>query len=150
MRQEFGFALAFDCEGRMFNDPAETSRPAPELSYEHTRTCIPRVLGSEAICANRAHASREAEAVVNAVAARDQNCADAFSKKHGIAKAYGYRCVARVLDDPDYNPLPNCLHSSWTMEALAAGKHVLLEKSSADTADETRSLTSHEERPRPA
>lgn len=58
--------------------------------------------------------------------------------------------IAELLDDPDidciYNPLPNGLHFEWTMKALAAGKHVLLEKPSADTADETRAMFALAER----
>ncbi|TFK51866.1 NAD(P)-binding protein [Heliocybe sulcata] len=85
------------------------------------------------------------EAVVLAVAARDKTRADEFAKKHGIPKVYGgANGYQELIDDPEldaiYNPLPNGLHYEWTMKALAAGKHVLLEKPSADTAEETRKM----------
>ncbi|KAI9450762.1 NAD-P-binding protein [Russula earlei] len=85
------------------------------------------------------------DAVVEAVAARDQGRADAFAKRHGIPKAYGGpEAYQRLLDDPEidvvYNPLPVAFHYEWTMKALAAGKHVLLEKPSSCTAEETRKM----------
>ncbi|KZT25260.1 NAD(P)-binding protein [Neolentinus lepideus HHB14362 ss-1] len=85
------------------------------------------------------------EAVVLAVAARNYTKAEEFAKKHGIPKVYGgANGYQELIDDPEldaiYNPLPNGLHFEWTMKALAAGKHVLLEKPSADTAEETRRM----------
>ncbi|KAF7969451.1 hypothetical protein HWV62_27289 [Athelia sp. TMB] len=90
-------------------------------------------------------ASNHPETIVYAVAARDPKKAEAYAKKHGIGKVYsGPTGYQSLLDDPNvdavYNPSPNGLHFEWTMKALAAGKHVLLEKPSADTAEETRQM----------
>jgi predicted dehydrogenase len=82
------------------------------------------------------------EVTVAAVASRDQARADAFALRHGIAKAYG--SYEDLLTDPDidavYNPLPNSLHGSWTLMAIAAGKHVLCEKPFASNADEAEQV----------
>jgi len=75
---------------------------------------------------------------VAAVAARDKSRAEAFALRHGIPAAYG--SYADLLADPDidaiYNPLPNSLHGPWTLNAIAAGKHVLCEKPFASNAEE--------------
>ncbi|KII87474.1 hypothetical protein PLICRDRAFT_55428 [Plicaturopsis crispa FD-325 SS-3] len=87
-------------------------------------------------------AKSHADVVIHGIAARDLTRAQAFAKKHGIAKAYGG--YQELLNDPEidvvYNPLPNALHFEWTMKALAAGKHVLLEKPTADVTEETRTM----------
>lgn len=65
-----------------------------------------------------------------AVASRTADRAAAFAAEFGCEAVTGY---ARLLERDDvqavYVPLPNALHEHWTAEALAAGKHVLVEKS---------------------
>jgi predicted dehydrogenase len=65
-----------------------------------------------------------------AVASRDGAKAQAYAAEHGIERAYG--SYEALLDDDGvdaiYIGLPNGLHHEWTMHALEAGKHVLVEK----------------------
>jgi D-xylose 1-dehydrogenase (NADP+, D-xylono-1,5-lactone-forming) len=82
---------------------------------------------------NRAilHAAAASDAVeVVAVASRDAARAEAYAREHGIARAHG--SYEALLADPGveavYVGLPNGLHAEWTLRALEAGKHVLVEK----------------------
>jgi xylose dehydrogenase (NAD/NADP) len=65
-----------------------------------------------------------------AVASRDAARAEGYAADHGIARGFG--SYERLLDDPGvdavYISAPNGLHYEWTMRALEAGKHVLVEK----------------------
>ena len=83
----------------------------------------------------------EASEIV-AIASRDLGKARTAADKLGIARAFG--AYEDLLADPDieavYNPLPNELHVSWTLRALAAGKHVLCEKPIGLDAEEARPL----------
>ncbi|KAF1958755.1 oxidoreductase domain-containing protein [Byssothecium circinans] len=82
------------------------------------------------------------DVIVAAVAARDPKKAETFAKKYGIPIVH--KTYDDLIADPSidciYNPLPNGLHYEWTMKALKAGKHVLLEKPSVSNAQEARSL----------
>ncbi len=65
-----------------------------------------------------------------AVASRDTTRATEYAKLHDIPRAHG--SYAALFSDPDvdavYISTPNASHVSLTLEALAAGKHVLVEK----------------------
>ena len=67
---------------------------------------------------------------VVAVASRSQESADAFAGEYGIPKAYaGYECMLEDRDvDAIYVATPHTLHFQNTLDAIAAGKHVLCEK----------------------
>ncbi|MGH6918474.1 MAG: Gfo/Idh/MocA family protein, partial [Geminicoccaceae bacterium] len=77
-----------------------------------------------------------------AIASRDLTRARAAAEALGIPKAYG--AYAELIQDPEveavYNPLPNHLHVPISIEAAAAGKHVLCEKPVALTAEEAGKL----------
>ena len=77
-----------------------------------------------------------------AIASRELTRARAAADALGIPRAYG--SYAELLQDPEieavYNPLPNHLHVPISIEAAAAGKHVLCEKPIALTAAEAEKL----------
>ena len=83
-----------------------------------------------------------------AVGSRNPAQARSVADRFGIEKAYG--SYEELLADPAidaiYNPLPNHLHTPWTIKAMEAGKHVLCEKPIALTADEAQLLVAARER----
>jgi D-xylose 1-dehydrogenase (NADP+, D-xylono-1,5-lactone-forming) len=77
----------------------------------------------------RGAAETEAADVI-AVASRDEARARSYADEHGLERSYGR--YEDLLSDPDveavYISVPNSLHVEWTLKALEAGKHVLVEK----------------------
>jgi D-xylose 1-dehydrogenase (NADP+, D-xylono-1,5-lactone-forming) len=67
---------------------------------------------------------------IAAVASRDAARAQAYASEHGIARAHG--SYEELLGDDEldavYISLPNGMHHEWTLKAIEAGKHVLVEK----------------------
>ena len=82
------------------------------------------------------------DVLVAAVGARDQPSADEFAAKYGIADAYG--SYEALIDDPNldaiYVLVPTSMHGRWTKAALAAGKHVLVEKPFTANAAEAQEI----------
>jgi D-xylose 1-dehydrogenase (NADP+, D-xylono-1,5-lactone-forming) len=77
-----------------------------------------------------AHVREAPNAEFVAVGSRTVERARAFASRHSLERAHG--SYEALLADPDvdvvYICLPNGLHHEWTIQALAAGKHVLCEK----------------------
>ena len=67
---------------------------------------------------------------IAAVASRDASRAQAYAREHGIARAHGSYEELLADDELDavYISLPNGMHHEWTLKAIDAGKHVLVEK----------------------
>jgi len=74
--------------------------------------------------------AQDAPFSVDAVSSRDASRAQAYALERGIERVHGsYEALlADDAVDAVYIALPNALHHEWTMRALAAGKHVLVEK----------------------
>ena len=77
-----------------------------------------------------------------AVDSRDAAKAAAFAAEHGAARSYG--SYAGVLEDPQvdvvYIASPHSQHREHALAAIAAGKHVLVEKPMARNASEAREI----------
>ena len=76
------------------------------------------------------------------VASRDGDRAAAYAQKEGLPRSWS--SYEALLADPDvdviYNPLPNNMHASWSVQAAEAGKHVLCEKPMAQSIAEMDAL----------
>ena len=76
------------------------------------------------------------------IASRDLGKAQSVAAQLAIPKAYG--AYEELLADPEiqavYIPVPNHLHVAWSIKALQAGKHVLVEKPLALSAAQAQSL----------
>ncbi|HPQ70063.1 MAG TPA: Gfo/Idh/MocA family oxidoreductase [bacterium] len=79
---------------------------------------------------------------LRAVASRDADKARAWAREHDIPLAFSsYDELLRSGEvDVIYNPLPNSLHATWTINALAAGLHVLCEKPLTVDAAQARAV----------
>jgi predicted dehydrogenase len=85
---------------------------------------------------------------IDAIASRDHEKARGAARQFGIARTYG--SYSELLADPAieavYIPLPNDMHVEWAERAVAAGKHVLLEKPAGMNAAEAERLIAARER----
>ena len=83
-----------------------------------------------------------------AIASRDASSAGKAAKSYKFKKSYG--SYQALLDDPQvdmvYVSTPNGLHYEWASKALAAGKHVLLEKPFTANGFEAKKLVQEAEK----
>jgi len=72
---------------------------------------------------------------ITAIASRDIDRAQAYARQWNIPYAYGSYQKMFVSGDVDavYISLPNQLHAEWSIKAMQAGLHVLVEKPIATT-----------------
>jgi predicted dehydrogenase len=78
------------------------------------------------------------DVVVVAIGARSLTKAQAQAKKFGVPRAFGSYGEVIQQDDIDavYIPLPIRAHAEWAINAMRAGKHVLIEKAITVNAEE--------------
>ena len=67
-----------------------------------------------------------------AVSSRSAEKANKFAQQFNCEAVVGYQNLLNRKDiDVIYIPLPTGLHEEWVLKTLAAGKHILIEKSVA-------------------
>ncbi|MGO1167951.1 MAG: Gfo/Idh/MocA family protein [Janibacter sp.] len=131
-----------------------TQRPhadVPEMKLPAPRTPDPAsapglrwgLLGAGWIASQMAYSLRNTSQEVVAVGSRDADRAQAFADEHAPgARAHGD--YQSLVDDPDvqvvYVASPHSEHLEHALLAINAGKHVLIEKAMAPTADEARQI----------
>lgn len=85
---------------------------------------------------------RHTDQRVHAVGSRSTERAAEFAARYGIDRCYG--SYAGFLEDPGveivYVASPHSEHRNLALQAIAAGKHVLVEKPIAVSADEAREI----------
>lgn len=74
------------------------------------------------------------------VASREEKKANAYAEKFGGKAIVGYDNLLDQDIDMVYMPLPTGLHAEWGQKTLEAGKHLLMEKSLANSLDEAKML----------
>ena len=81
--------------------------------------------------------------IIRSYASRDREKAEACRRQYGGVKSYGQYSAA--IEDPAIDAVvvavPPRFHLDLTLEALAAGKHVLVEKPLANTIAEAEAMT---------
>ena len=86
--------------------------------------------------------ARSGTAQITAIASRRMEVACRWAEELNIPHVYGgYGALIQSPEvDAVYIPLPNDLHSEWTLKAAAAGKHVLCEKPLARSVPEAEEM----------
>lgn len=85
--------------------------------------------------------ARAANGRIITIGSRSLDRAKALTDQHGGEPVQGYEAVLEnSAVDAIYIPLPNHLHYPWAIKALAAGKHVLVEKPFAMSATEATKM----------
>jgi predicted dehydrogenase len=117
-------------------EPRDTDpRAAPVLRWG---ILAPGEIAGDFVSALHAHTDQ----LVVAVGSRDAERAAAFAAAHGIERAYGgyEAAVADPAVDVVYVAAPHSEHVRLALLAIEAGKHVLVEKPLALTADQGRRI----------